>query len=281
MKLVTLADGRCGLVEGEVVRVLGGVFPGGLAHVLREGLLEDLGAGVRVVDELPLGAAALAAPVPRPGKVICVGLNYADHAAESGQALPERPLLFNKLPDCVVGPGAPIVRPPGATKLDHEAELAVVIGRRARHLGESDALSCVAGYSCFNDVSERDAQLGDGQWLRGKSYDGFGPFGPVLVTVDEVPDPQALHISCRVNGEARQDSSTSQMAFSVAELIAYCSRWFPLNPGDVLATGTPAGVGLGSGRFLEPGDTVEVEIEGCGVLINPVEQGPASGRGGA
>lgn len=258
MRLVTLADGRCGRVAGDAIEVLAG------------SLLDNLAGAGETVGELALDGARLAAPVPRPGKVICVGLNYADHAAESGQALPERPLLFNKLPDCIVGPGAPIVRPPGATRLDHEAELAVVIGRPARRVAEVDALGYVGGYACFNDVSERDAQLGDGQWLRGKSYDGFGPLGPCLVTPDEIPDPQALRIACRVNGETRQDSSTAHMVFSVAELIAYCSRWFPLNPGDVLATGTPAGVGLGSGRYLEPGDVVEVEIEGLGVLDNPV-----------
>lgn len=258
MRLVTLADGRCGRVVGEAIEVLAGA------------LIDNLDGGGEVVGELALEGAVLAAPVPRPGKVICVGLNYADHAAESGQALPDRPLLFNKLPDCIVGPGAPISLPPGATRLDHEAELAVVIGRRARHVGEAEALAYVAGYACFNDVSERDAQLGDGQWLRGKSYDGFGPFGPFLVTSDEIPDPQALRIVCRVNGEPRQDSSTAHMVFSVAELISYCSRWFPLNPGDVLATGTPAGVGLGTGRYLEPGDIVDIEVEGLGVLSNPV-----------
>ena len=217
-------------------------------------------------------ASLLAAPIPRPGKVIGVGLNYADHAREGGQELPEKPLLFAKLSSCVTGPGKAIVIPPGEVQVDYEAELAVVIGAPARDLEPSAAAGVIGGYACFNDVSDRKAQFGDGQWLRAKSFDTFGPFGPFLATPDEIPDPQSLAVHCWVNGDLRQDSSTAEMVIGVNELVSYCSKAFPLEPGDVIATGTPAGVGMGRDEYLRPGDIVRIEIEGLGVLENPVDR---------
>jgi 2-keto-4-pentenoate hydratase/2-oxohepta-3-ene-1,7-dioic acid hydratase in catechol pathway len=216
--------------------------------------------------------AVLGSPVPRPGKVVCVGLNYADHARETGQPVPASPVLFAKFATCVIGPADDVVRPLGVTDLDYEAELAVVVGRRARHVDAAAALSVVAGYCCANDVSARGPQLNGGQWVRGKSFDTFCPLGPALVSACEVPDPQALGIRCRVDGATRQDSTTAQMVFGVAELVAFCSRAFTLEPGDVILTGTPPGVALGHdpAPWLQPGQTCEVEIDGLGSLRNRI-----------
>ena len=211
------------------------------------------------------------APVARPGKIIAVGRNYAEHAAEEGIAVPEAPVLFAKFPSSVVGPGAAIRWRAGDTaQVDFEAELAVVIGRRARDVGRADALGHVLGYTCLNDVSARDLQFADGQWTRGKSLDTFCPIGPWLVTADEIPDPGALRIRCLVGDEVVQDASTSEMIHGVADLIAVISRFVTLEPGDVIATGTPAGVGVfrDPPRFLGDGDVVAVEIEGIGRLEN-------------
>ena len=213
-------------------------------------------------------------PIERPSKIVCVGLNYRDHAAEQGTELPAAPLLFAKWPSSLIGPGEPIVLPPESSQVDYEAELGVVIGTRARHVSEADALDHVRGYLCLNDVSARDLQFADGQWTRGKSPDTFCPVGPRLVPREEVPDPQALGIRAVVNGETLQDSSTAQMIFSVAEIIAYVTRTTTLEPGDLIATGTPAGVGV----FRDPkvlladGDEVTIEIEGLGALTNPVRK---------
>ncbi len=209
-----------------------------------------------------------------PGKIICVGLNYRDHAEETGAELPTAPLLFAKWPNTLIGPGEPIVLPEEAREVDYEAELGVVIGRRARRVDEAQALDAVRGYICVNDVSARDLQFADGQWTRGKSPDSFCPVGPRLVPREEVDDPQALAIRCLVNGQVLQDSSTAQMVFSVAEIIAYVSRTITLEPGDLIATGTPAGVGVFREPkvLLEDGDEVTVEIEGLGSLTNPVQQ---------
>jgi 2,4-didehydro-3-deoxy-L-rhamnonate hydrolase len=221
---------------------------------------------------LPLLAdAELLAPVPRPGKVVAIGRNYREHAEEEGVDPPAAPLVFSKWPSSVIGPAAEIRWDPQLTgQVDYEAELAVVIGRTARTVGEAAALHHVLGYTCLNDVSARDIQFGDGQWVRGKSLDTFCPMGPVLVTPDEIGDPQALAISCRVNDELLQDSNTERMYFSVAEIISYVSRSFTLEPGDVIATGTPSGVGVfrNPPRFLADGDVVTVEIERIGRLVN-------------
>ena len=213
-------------------------------------------------------------PIGLPGKIVCVGLNYRDHAEESGMELPERPLLFAKWPSSLIGPGQPILIPEQATQVDYEAELGVVIGTRASRVSVKDALGHVEGYLCANEVSARDVQFADGQWTRGKSFDTFGPVGPLVPAV-EVPDPQALRIRCLVNGEVMQDSSTAQMVFTVAEVIAFISDGITLEPGDLILTGTPAGVGLGRTPpvYLAAGDEVTVEIESIGSLTNPVRRG--------
>jgi 2-keto-4-pentenoate hydratase/2-oxohepta-3-ene-1,7-dioic acid hydratase in catechol pathway len=207
-----------------------------------------------------------------PSKIICVGLNYRDHAEEQGSDLPTAPLLFAKWGNALIGPGEPIVLPPESSQVDYEAELGVVIARTARRVAERDALDHVRGYVCVNDVSARDLQFADGQWTRGKSPDTFCPVGPRLVPREEIADPQALAIRCLVNGEALQDSSTAQMIFSVAEIIAYTSQIITLEPGDLIATGTPAGVGVFRDPkvLLQDGDEVSVEIEGLGTLTNPI-----------
>jgi 2-keto-4-pentenoate hydratase/2-oxohepta-3-ene-1,7-dioic acid hydratase in catechol pathway len=211
-------------------------------------------------------------PIERPGKIVCVGLNYRDHAEEQGVALPEAPLLFAKWQNTLIGPGEPIVIPPIVTKCDYEAELGVVIGARVRDASAENALEAVAGYICVNDVSARDLQFADGQWTRGKSPDTFCPVGPRLVPRDEIPDPQQLSIRAVLNGETMQESSTSNMVFGVAELIAYITRTITLEPGDLIATGTPAGVGAFRTPpvFMQPGDEITIEIEGLGSLTNPV-----------
>jgi 2,4-diketo-3-deoxy-L-fuconate hydrolase len=207
-------------------------------------------------------------PVARPGAVLCIGMNYAAHAAETGAAPPERPVLFYKAPNTVVGPDDTVLNPRGATKLDWEVELAVVIGTRARYLESAQqALDHVAGYAISNDVSERyfQIEISGGQWSKGKSCETFNPLGPWLVTADEVADPQALGLRTWVNGDARQDSTTRDMVFAVAELIYQLSQVTVLEPGDIVNTGTPQGVAL-SGRFpyLVPGDVIEMEIDGLG-----------------
>ncbi|HEX2045707.1 MAG TPA: fumarylacetoacetate hydrolase family protein [Gaiellaceae bacterium] len=211
-------------------------------------------------------------PIARPGKIVCVGLNYSDHAEEQGLELPPRPLLFAKWPSAAIGPGEAIVLPSLSREVDYEAELGVVIGARARAIRVDDALDHVAGYVCVNDVTARDLQFADGQWTRAKSLDTFCPVGPELVPAAEIPDPQSLAIRCLVNGEALQESSTAHMVFGVGEIVAFASEAITLEPGDLIATGTPAGVGYTRTppRFLARGDTVTVEIEGVGALTNPV-----------
>ena len=201
------------------------------------------------------------------GKLLCVGLNYAKHAAESGVEPPREPVLFAKATSAIVGPNDDIMLPENSQKTDWEVELGVVIGKRARHVPEASALEHVAGYCVVNDVSERAAQLeGTGQWVKGKSFDTFGPLGPWLVTSDEVPDPQNLQVFCEVEGTRYQDSNTADMIFPVAHLIHYISRHMTLMPGDVIATGTPQGVGMGlkPQRFLKAGETVRLGIAGLG-----------------
>ena len=211
-------------------------------------------------------------PIERPQKIVCVGLNYRDHAEEQRTALPAAPLLFAKWSNALIGPGEPIVIPQITQQVDYEAELGVVIGERVRNVSVENALEAVRGYLCLNDLSARDLQFGDGQWTRGKSLDTFCPIGPELVPATDVPDPQALGIRAVVNGEVLQDSSTSRMIFGVAEIIAHVSRAITLEPGDLIATGTPAGVGAFRDPpiWLRPGDEVTIEIEGVGSLTNPV-----------
>jgi 2-keto-4-pentenoate hydratase/2-oxohepta-3-ene-1,7-dioic acid hydratase in catechol pathway len=220
---------------------------------------------------IPLADVTLLAPLGRPGKIVCVGLNYLDHCRETNTPIPERPLLFSKFTTTITHPGSDIIWSTSLTnEVDFEAELAVVIGRTCRRVREADALSYVAGYTAANDVSARDIQMGDGQWVRGKSLDTFCPLGPALVTADEIPDPQALTIRSLLNGRVMQDSHTREMIFSVAHLIAFCSQAFTLEPGDVLLTGTPHGVGLGRNPkvYMQDGDVIVVEVEGIGRLEN-------------
>jgi 2-keto-4-pentenoate hydratase/2-oxohepta-3-ene-1,7-dioic acid hydratase in catechol pathway len=258
-----------------------------IEDLLRDGprtilnLLEDVDVAVPAIGAAlahadverwqAIASVELLAPVPRPGKVVAIGRNYREHAAEEGVDPPPAPLIFAKWPSAVVGPGADIRWDPGLTRqVDYEAELAVVIGRTARRVSREDALDHVLGYTCLNDVSARDLQFGDGQWVRGKSLDTFCPMGPAIVTTDELDDPQGLAIRCIVGDEVVQEANTSQMYFSVAEIVSYCSEAFTLEPGDVIATGTPSGVGVfrKPPRFLNDGDRVVVEIDRLGRLEN-------------
>ena len=227
----------------------------------------DRGPVVGTVDEV-----ALLAPVPMPGKVICVGRNYAEHAAETGSAVPDRPQLFAKFANAIVGPRSNVILPTITAALDYEAELVAVIGRRASRVPEARALDAVFGYTCGNDISARDLQFDDTQWLRGKSLDTFAPIGPWITTADEIPDPQTLGICCMVNGAVRQDDTTANMVFSVARIIAFITEAITLEPGDVVFTGTPAGVGHGMTppQYLAVGDTVRVEIDRIGALEHQI-----------
>jgi 2,4-diketo-3-deoxy-L-fuconate hydrolase len=213
------------------------------------------------------GSQRYGAPVAPVGKLICVGMNYAKHAAETGAPVPEQPVLFMKATSAIVGPNDDVVIPRGSTRTDWEVELGVVIGETARDVAVEHALAHVAGYLVVNDVSEREFQFEHGgQWVKGKSCDTFGPLGPWLVTADELPDPQNLHLWLEVNGHRYQDSNTSDMVFGVAQLVSYISRYMTLLPGDVISTGTPAGVGLGlkPPTYLRPGDVIELGIDGLG-----------------
>jgi 2-keto-4-pentenoate hydratase/2-oxohepta-3-ene-1,7-dioic acid hydratase in catechol pathway len=223
----------------------------------------------------PLAVAGqLLPPVVAPQKIICIGLNYADHAAETGAQVGDEPVVFNKFPTCLRGHGQPIELPPESQQVDWEAELVVVIGKRARRVAQADAFAHVAGYCCGHDVSARDWQTGKPgrQWLLGKSFDSFAPLGPALVTADEVSDPGSLAIEMRINGLVKQSSTTAQLIFSIDQLVSYLSHVCTLLPGDMIFTGTPPGVGMARNppEFLQPGDVAEVTIAGLGVLRNPV-----------
>lgn len=260
-------DGRA-----EVVRVVGEraavlEWDGDLAAMIRSNRIGDIGDTGEFVD-----VSLLRAPLA-PGKIVAIGLNYLDHVRETGMAVPTQPLIFAKFPSSVVGPGEPIVLDRRTTgRVDWEVELAVVVGTRMHHVTAEEALDGVFGYTVANDVSARDLQFDDGQWVRGKSLDTFCPLGPVVVTPDEVPDIAALRLWTRVNGEVVQSSSTSEMIFTVGEILAFCARHFPLEPGDVVLTGTPWGCGefMTPRRSLAAGDVVTVEIAGIGTLTNPV-----------
>ncbi len=256
--------------------------------------LRDLTAatGARDVGELLTGGHTLSAddagelidpdtalpraPIARPGKIICVGLNYHDHCREQGSDPPDYPMLFAKFANAINHPGEPVVRPRATEKLDLECELAVVIGRRASRVARDAAMGAVFGYTVLNDVTMRDLQREDRQWLRAKGADGFAPIGPVVVTVDELGDAAGLWMRSSVNGETWQDSSTAEMIFDVPTLVAFASRTITLEPGDLIATGTPAGVGhfADPPRYLAAGDLMRVEIEGIGALENPVVDEP-------
>jgi 2-keto-4-pentenoate hydratase/2-oxohepta-3-ene-1,7-dioic acid hydratase in catechol pathway len=257
-----------------------GYIDDGEIHALGHGSLLEYIMHGRDADRQPGGEpvaleeARLHAPIARPAKIVAIGLNYEDHAAETGAEIPEKPIVFAKYPNTIVGPGEPIRIPPITEQVDYEAELAVVIGRRARNVPESEALEYVFGYANANDVSSRDLQFSEGgQWTRSKSIDTFLPLGPYVATRDEVPDPQDLYIRAILNGEVVQDGTTSKMIFSVAELLSFLSTGMTLEPGDIIITGTPPGVGMARDPqlWMKPGDEVTIEIEGLGALTNPVE----------
>ncbi|HLI28811.1 MAG TPA: fumarylacetoacetate hydrolase family protein [Chloroflexota bacterium] len=253
--------------------------PEGLTRV--RAVLDRAGGALPATVAFPLSSVRLLAPIPRPRKnVICLGLNYAEHVEEGSRAmnvqrdLPKEPVYFSKPPTVIVGPDAPVIHDARvSTKMDWEAELAVIIGRRGKRIPRERALEYVFGYTCFNDVSARDLQRArGGQWHLGKSLDTYGPLGPWIVTADEIPDPQVLEIMCRVNGVEKQHSNTRHMLFDVATCISDWSQGVTLEPGDIIATGTPSGVGFARTppEFMQPGDVVEVEIERIGVLRNPI-----------
>lgn len=275
----TVRRGRGGAPRTMLELIQGG--PDALARV-REvvehgtGLLAREGADALAQRKLglALGRARLEAPIPRPARnVFCLGRNYAEHAAERGAEAPAHPVFFTKPPESVLAPGGGIVAHAVTKELDYEVELAVVIGTGGRDIAREAALSHVFGYTVINDVTARDLQKRHQQWFKGKGLDTFCPMGPVLVTADEIADPQALAVSLRVNGETRQSSNTSRMIFPVAQCIEVLSMAMTLYPGDVIATGTPEGVGAASGRFLKVGDRVEAEVERVGVLQNRVVGG--------
>jgi len=223
-------------------------------------------------EDSDAATAPLTAPIARPPKIICVGLNYRDHAAESGLALPEVPTIFCKFPTAVIGPREPIVLPKHSSRPDYEAELCVVIGKGGRYIPADRWREHVFGYTILNDVSARDYQMATSQWVIGKTFDTFAPFGPAIVTADEIEDPHNLHISLALNGQVMQDSNTCNLIFKIPQLVEYLSSVFTLETGDLIATGTPAGVGFARKPpvYLKPGDQVVIRIEGLGELMNPV-----------
>ncbi|MET0389824.1 MAG: fumarylacetoacetate hydrolase family protein [Polyangiales bacterium] len=274
-------DGRTGLVakldETTVAGHLEGdpAYPGSLAELLSQGVpLADVGAKLRASGtRSPLADVQFLPPLVSPSKILCVGLNYRDHAAEAGMALPDYPTLFTRFASSLVAHGQPLVRPRASTQLDYEAELVAVIGKRGRHIPRDRALEHVVGYSLFNDASVRDFQLRTGQWTAGKNFDGTGAFGPWLTLASALPPgARGLHIETKLNGEVLQSASTDQMIFDVPELVAVISAFLTLEPGDIIVTGTPSGVGFvrKPALFMKAGDVCEVAIEGLGTLRNPV-----------
>lgn len=249
------------------------------AHTAADAFRDALASGLDVScpgRDIGLSEVRLLAPTRRPGKLLAVGNNYLAHARESGSEAPAAPIIFAKATSSVIGPGESIsFSRDQSNQVDYEGELAVVMGRTTRRVTPEQAGHYVFGYTACNDVSARDAQFGDGQWVRGKSFDTFAPLGPWVVTADSIPNPRALAIRTRVNGDLVQDGNTASMIFSVDEIIAYISTYITLEPGDVVATGTPDGVGFARvpPRFLRDGDLVEVEVEGIGVLRNSVAVG--------
>jgi acylpyruvate hydrolase len=280
VRLLTYDDGsgpQAGIqLEQELVPVAALGAPAGslrgLLHALdADGLAELAERAGDAEDRVALADVRLLAPVPDPEKIVCLGLNYRDHAAEAGQEIPAAPMWFAKFANSLIGSGEPIALPPAhADHVDYEAELAVVIGRAALRVSEEQALDYVAGAMPFNDVTARDLQFQNPLWTSGKAIDTFAPCGPALVTLDQIDDLQSLTLRTRVNGETLQEGTTANQIFGVAEVVAWLSRTMTLLPGDIIATGTPAGVGASQGRFLRDGDSVEVEVEGLGAVVNPV-----------
>jgi acylpyruvate hydrolase len=301
MRLVTFEiDGlqRLGAVVGERVIDLPeaavslgiGSLPSEMLELLRLGdagletaraTLAAAGDGQRGIGQYAhdLAGVRLRAPIRVPGKIVCVGQNYRDHVLEQNAQMPERPILFAKFSTCIIGPDDEIIHPTTTTQLDYEVELVVVIGRAGKHISRERAYEHVAGYVAGQDVTARDLQRGDGQWVRGKAQDTTAPLGPYLVTRDEIPDPQALDIKLWVNGELRQDSNTRNLIFDVPHLISFISEGITLMPGDIIYTGTPPGVGAFRKPpvFLQPGDEVAIEIDRLGRMTNRVIADPYTG----
>ncbi len=226
----------------------------------------------------PEGEVTLEVPVPNPSKIIAIGRNYADHSLEQGEEPPEKPILFAIFPNSLIGPGQPVIHHKLTQRLDYEAELAFIIGRRASRVSAAEALDYVAGYTIFNDITARDLVQADLQWLRGKSLDSFSPMGPALVTPDEIGDPHNLEIKLYVNGNLKQDSNTRHLIFKIPQLIEFITQGITLEPGDIVTTGTPSGVGAFRSPpvFLAPGDEIRIEIEGLGALVNTVVKDPSA-----
>jgi acylpyruvate hydrolase len=260
-------------------------FPSDLLELLISGKAESLadlhgnvGRSIAGDTEMPLRCWAaleeirLCAPVSRPGKIICLGRNYRNHAEEQGAEIPEAPLLFSKASTAVIDPGEPIVIPSGSTRVDYEGELAFVIGKRARNLDEAEAGEAIFGYCCLNDVTEREAQFKEKQWFRAKSMDSFAPIGPCIVTGDEIGDPLGLRITTKVNSRTMQSDSTENLIFTPSYIVSFVSSTMTLEPGDIVSTGTPGGVGVFREPqvFLKDGDVVEITIDKIGTLVNPV-----------
>jgi 2-keto-4-pentenoate hydratase/2-oxohepta-3-ene-1,7-dioic acid hydratase in catechol pathway len=267
---VSLAARASGIPEIRDMADVGDLYRAGDTAVARlEGLV---GSPAPDVPAFPLRDLRLAPPVTRPGSIVCIGRNYLEHIREGQVDVPPYPILFSKYPNTLVGHDEDVRHHPLTEQLDYEGELAVVVGRRARRVPAALALEVVAGYTIMNDVSARDLQYQDLQWIRGKSLDTWGPCGPTFVSADEIPDPQALRVQTRVNGELRQDAPCSDMIFKIPELIEFITAGITLEPGDVIATGTPSGVGLGFDppRWLHPGDVVEVTIEPIGTLRSTI-----------
>jgi 2-keto-4-pentenoate hydratase/2-oxohepta-3-ene-1,7-dioic acid hydratase in catechol pathway len=281
MRLVTFdAKGRGPLPgvlreDGHVVDLVASMpsLPVSIREILAAGLLEEVRTVSSSSDAVILVNAVFRTPIPDPGKIICIGLNYRDHAIESGMAIPTEPIVFSKFSSALIGPDEPIRLPSISDEVDYEAELVVVMGREAKNVTEADALAFVAGVTNGNDISARDWQLRKpgGQWLLGKNFDTFAAVGPTIATLDELSLAAGLPIRMRLNGVAMQDSTTRQLIFGIEQLIAYLSQIFVLEPGDLIFTGTPPGVGMGRKppTYLKPGDVCEVEIEGVGILRNP------------
>ncbi len=279
MKLVSIRrDGRdsIGLLRDD--RVLDLSLWKGQSYVSLKSLLSNGGmaaleaAALDSLPALPLAQIQFRPVITDPAKILCIGINYASHVREAGREIPQFPMVFTRFADSQAGHDEALLRPRESTKFDYEGELAVVIGRRAHHVKEADALNFVAGYSCYNDGTLRDWQRHTSQFTPGKNFPRTGGFGPWLVTADEIPDPSNLHLQTRLNGEVMQDTNTSDMIFGVGKLIEYCSSFTPLAPGDVLVTGTTGGVGAFRQPpvWMKPGDVVEIEISGIGILRNTI-----------
>ncbi len=277
MRFATLKDGRPVIITAKSIVLLNELgFSGGLLDLIKAGKKELYKIKKEILQKagiVTLEAEAFAAPYNNPSKIVAVGLNYSDHANEANMKVPETPLIFSKFPSSITGPTDDIRIPSEVTnKVDYEVELGVIIGKTAKNVSPKEALDFVFGYSVLNDVSARDVQFSEKQWVRSKSIDTFCPFGPVIVTADEIPDPQNLELGCEVNGNILQNDSTKNMVFGVADLISILSRSFTFEPGDIIATGTPSGVGFSRMPpvFLKEGDIVRSWIKGIGELLNGV-----------